>query len=178
MGTVIDCFSKRVVGWSMADHMRTSLVCDAIDVGAGNIELAEGCVFHSDRGSQYTSAQFHVHSTVTASPVRWVAPACWDNALAESFFAALKSELVHRAAFPTRRHARRAIAEYVDVFYNRQRLHSSLDHQTPTEIEQARKRAQLAAWESKLVTVRNLQDRSGDPTAGAKLHDDERGQPT
>jgi putative transposase len=70
---------------------------------------------------------------------------CWDNALTESFFAALKNELVHRTAFPTRRHARRAIAEYVEVFYNRQRLHSGLNYQTPTEIEHAYREAQLAA---------------------------------
>jgi putative transposase len=146
LGTVIDCFSKRVVGWSMADHMRTSLVCDAIDMAAGNIELAEGCVFHSDRGSQYTSDQFHVHLDshgITGSMGR--TGVCWDNALAESFFAALKNELVHRTVFPTRRHARRAIAEYVEVFYNRQRLHSGLAYHTPTEIEQVYRKTQLAA---------------------------------
>jgi transposase InsO family protein len=132
LGTVIDCFSKRVVGWSMAGHMRTSHICDAIDMAAGNIELAEGCVFYSDRGSQYTSTQFHVHLDghgITGSMGR--TGVCWDNALAESIFAALKNELVHRTAFPTRRHARRAIAEYVEVFYNRQRLHSGLNYQTP-----------------------------------------------
>lgn len=146
LGTVIDCYSKRIVGWSMANHMRTSLICDAIDMAAGNIILADECVFHSDRGSQYTSTQFHVHLTshgITGSMGR--TGVCWDNALAESFFAALKNELVHRTVFPTRQHARRAIAEYIEVFYNRQRLHSGLGYQTPTEIEQAYRNAQFAA---------------------------------
>jgi len=146
LSIVIDCYSKRVVGWSMANHMRTSLICDAIDMAVGNITLADGCVFHSDRGSQYTSGQFHAHLQevgVTGSMGR--TGVCWDNAMAESFFASLKNELVHRTVFPTRRHARRAIAEYIEVFYNRQRLHSGLDYRTPTEIEQAYRKAQVAA---------------------------------
>lgn len=89
LGTVIDCFSKRVVGWTMADHMRTSLIYDAIDMAAGNVELAEGCVFHSDRGSPYASTQFRVHLDGHGITVRWAAPArVGTNALAESFFAA------------------------------------------------------------------------------------------
>lgn len=134
LATVIDCHTKAVVGWSMADHLHASLVSDAVAMAAGNIDLADGCVFHSDRGAQYTSAHFHhtlkffgLRSSVGRTGV------CWDNALAESFFAALKNELVHRTVFPTRRHARAAIAEYIEVFYNRQRLHSGLDYKTPLE---------------------------------------------
>jgi transposase InsO family protein len=134
LATVIDCCTRQVVGWSMADHMRTSLVCDAITMAAGRSCLQSGAVFHSDRGSQYTSAEFAVH--LGAFDLRGSMGAvgqCWDNALAESFFAALKTELVHRTVFPTRNHARRAIAEYIEVFYNRIRLHSALGYRTPDE---------------------------------------------
>jgi putative transposase len=135
LATVIDCHTKGVVGWSMADHMRTDLICDALTMAATTCALPVGAVFHSDRGTQYTSAQFAEHLKgldITASMGR--TGVCWDNALAESFFAALKNELVHRTVFPTREKARRAIAEYIEVFYNRQRLHSGLGYKTPLEI--------------------------------------------
>ncbi len=135
LATVIDCATKAVIGWSMAEHMRADLVCDAITMAATNVELADNVVFHSDRGSQYTSGQFAAHLKrygITASMGR--TGVCWDNALAESFFAALKNELVHRVVFPTRKAARRAIAEYIEVFYNRQRLHSGLGYKTPAEV--------------------------------------------
>lgn len=134
LATVIDCHSKAVVGWSMADHMRTDLICDAIDMAATNVEFAEGAHFHSDRGTQYTSDQFAKHLAshgLKGSMGR--TGVCWDNALAESFFAALKNELVYRTVFPTRDKARRAIAEYIEVFYNRQRLHSALGYKAPMD---------------------------------------------
>ncbi len=135
LATVIDCHSKSVVGWSMAEHMRTSLICDALTMAATNVDFAANVVFHSDRGTQYTSAEFSQHLTqlhVTASMGR--TGACWDNAMAESFFAALKNELIYRTAYPTRNKARQAIAEYIEVFYNRQRLHSGLGYKTPFEV--------------------------------------------
>lgn len=135
LATVIDCHSKSVVGWSMAEHMRTDLICDAITMAANKLDLPADAVFHSDRGTQYTSAQFALHLKhfdITASMGR--TGVCWDNAMAESFFAALKNELVHRTVFPTREKARRAIAEYIEVFYNRQRLHSGLGYKTPLEV--------------------------------------------
>lgn len=134
LATVIDCHTKAVVGWSMAEHMRTDLVCAAVTMAAGNVTLAKGAVFHSDRGTQYTSAQFAAHladHNITGSMGR--TGICWDNAMAESFFGALKNELVYRTVFPTREKARRAIAEYIEVFYNRQRLHSALGYRTPLE---------------------------------------------
>lgn len=147
LATVIDCHTKAVVGWSMADHMRTDLVCDAITMAANNLTLASAAIFHSDRGSQYTSAQFAAHLGaygITGSMGR--TGICWDNALAESFFAALKNELVHRTVFPTREKARHAIAEYIEVFYNRQRLHSGLGYKTPLEVaNEYRQNAALAA---------------------------------
>ena len=135
LATVIDCHTKAVVGWSMAEHMRTDLICDAITMAATNVTFTSGAVFHSDRGTQYTSGQFAAHlktHKLTGSMGR--TGICWDNAMAESFFAALKNELVHRTTFPTREKARQAIAEYIEVFYNRQRLHSGLGYKTPLEV--------------------------------------------
>jgi len=134
LATVIDCHSREVVGWSMADHMRTSLICDAITMAAGRGSLQPDAIFHSDRGAQYTSAEFRVHlGAFSLQGSMGTVGQCWDNALAESFFASLKNELIYRTAFPTRAKARRAIAEYIEVFYNRTRLHSGLGYTTPAE---------------------------------------------
>jgi transposase InsO family protein len=135
LATVIDCCTREVVGWSMADHMRTGLICDALSMAAGRGGLQPKAIFHSDRGAQYTSTEFAVHLgalNVRGSMGR--VGQCWDNALAESFFASLKNELVHRTVFPTRAKARRATAEYIEVFYNRSRLHSRLGYRTPAEV--------------------------------------------
>ncbi len=137
LATVIDCHTKAVIGWSMAEHMRTDLIADALTMATGNYRLAPGAVFHSDRGTQYTSAQFAAllkEHDMQASMGR--TGVCWDNAMAESFFGALKNELVYRHVFPTRERARSAIAEYIEVFYNRQRLHSGLGYKTPLEVLQ------------------------------------------
>jgi transposase InsO family protein len=135
LATVIDCHTKGVVGWSMAPHMRTDLICDALSMAATNVEFAPGVVFHSDRGTQYTSARYAHHlKGLDVTPSMGRTGVCWDNAMAESFFAALKNELVHRTVFPTRERARNAIAEYIEVFYNRQRLHSGLGYKTPLEV--------------------------------------------
>lgn len=134
LATVIDCCTREVIGWSMATHMRTELICDAITMAAGRGHLKPGAIFHSDRGAQYTSAQFAAH--LRAFDLRGSmgrVGQCWDNAMAESFFATLKNELVYRTAFPTQQHARRAVAEYIEVFYNRQRIHSALGYRTPAE---------------------------------------------
>lgn len=137
LATVIDCCTREVVGWSMADHMRTSLVCDAISMAAGRGQLEPGAIFHSDRGSQYTSVEYaaRLKDLDIRSSMGRVGQ-CWDNALAESFFGALKNELIHRTVFPTKKHARCAIAEYIEVFYNRTRLHSSLGYKAPAEVAQ------------------------------------------
>ena len=134
LATVIDCHTREIVGWSMADHMRTSLVCDAISMAAGRGNLQPGAIFHSDRGSQYSSAEFASHlGAFNLRGSMGKVGQCWDNAMAESFFAALKNELIYRTVFPTRAKARRAIAEYIEVFYNRVRLHSGLGYKTPAE---------------------------------------------
>jgi putative transposase len=115
--------------------MRAGLVGDALEMAHGNIAIQPGCVFHSDRGSQYTSDEYRtLLEDYSILPSVGRTGVCWDNALAESFFGSLKTELVHRTAFPTRRHARRAIARYIEVWYNRRRLHSGIDYRTPQEV--------------------------------------------
>jgi putative transposase len=134
LATVIDLCTKEVVGWSMADHMRTELICDAITMAHSHRDIARGAVFHSDRGCQYTSDEFARHLCryrMVGSMGR--TGVCWDNALAESFFASLKKELVYRTVFSTRKKAYDAIAEYIEVLYNRQRLHSGIGYRTPLE---------------------------------------------
>ncbi|MCX5233031.1 IS3 family transposase [Streptomyces sp. NBC_00233] len=146
LATVIDCHTKAVVGWSMADHMKTTLISDAISMAADHTDLAADCIFHSDRGSQYTSREFRdrLHE-LGIRPSVGRTGVCWDNAMAESFFGALKNELVHRTAFPSREHARRAIVRYIEVFYNRKRLHSGLGYKTPAEVQAEYEDMRLAA---------------------------------
>jgi putative transposase len=132
LATVIDCYSRMVIGYAMADHMRTGLVTDALDMARRNCDLSVGCIFHSDRGSQYTSTNLAVYlesNQMRGSMGR--TGVCWDNALAESFFAALKNEFVHRTVFPTRRKAIDAIAHWIEIRYNRKRLHSGIGYRTP-----------------------------------------------
>lgn len=134
LATVIDCCTREVIGWSMATHLRAELVCDAITMAHDKNLINPAAIFHSDRGTQYTSHQFTTHlKNLDMKSSMGRRGQCWDNALAESFFAALKNELVYRTAFPTQKHARRAIAEYIEVFYNRVRIHSGIGYQTPAE---------------------------------------------
>jgi transposase InsO family protein len=139
LATVIDLASRRVVGWSMADHMRTELVADALRMAVAARHPAPGLIFHSDRGTQYTSTEFtdllaeHEMIQSLSRPRQ-----CWDNAVAESFFSSLKEELIHRQSWATRAQARRAIVDYIEVFFNRRRLHSSLQYLTPAEYEARR----------------------------------------
>ena len=138
LATVIDCYSKKVIGYAMDDHYRTPLISEAIRRAAAEFTLTEGAVFHTDRGSNYTSHEFHV--TLTDLGVRHSVGRtgiCYDNAMAESFFATLKNELVHRTVYPTRTHAMRDIARYIDERYNSRRLHSGLACQTPNEVHNA-----------------------------------------
>jgi transposase InsO family protein len=135
LATVIDLATRMVTGWQLASHMRTNLVIDALAMAVSHGHVARGAVFHSDKGTQYTSAEFArfcqangIRTSVGRTGV------CWDNAAAESFFAALKNEMYHRQAFPSRAKARFAVADYIEVFYNRQRLHSTLGYRTPAEV--------------------------------------------
>ena len=134
LATVIDLATRMVVGWQTANHLRTSLVVDALTMAIRHGHVQPGAVFHADRGCQYTSTELatfcarnHIHTSVGRTGV------CWDNAAAESFFATLKNEMYHRHRFDTRTRARFAVAEYIEIFYNRQRLHSTLGYRTPAE---------------------------------------------
>ena len=139
LATVIDLASRRVVGFAVADHMRTSLVQEAMEMALKSRQPAPGLIFHSDRGSQYTSTAFRellARHQVRQSLSR--PRQCWDNAVAESFFATLKTELVYRQPWPTIAAARTAVFEYIEVFYNRKRLHSALGYQSPSAYEARR----------------------------------------
>ena len=134
LATVIDLATRMVVGWQLADHTRTSLVTDALQMAIDGGHVEADAIFHSDRGTQYTSAEFDAftrRTKIRRSLGR--TGVCWDNAAAESFFAALKNEMYYRHPFSTRARARFAVAEYIEVFYNRKRLHSTLNYRTPYE---------------------------------------------
>jgi putative transposase len=146
LATVIDLATRMVVGWQLADHMRTSLVIDALRMGIDAGLVDAEAIFHSDRGCQYTSASFHrfckenlIRTSVGRTGV------CWDNAAAESFFAALKNDMYYRHSFTTRARARFVVAEYIEVFYNRRRLHSTLGYRTPFEALTDHRQAATAA---------------------------------
>jgi transposase InsO family protein len=135
LATVIDIASRRVVGYAMADHLRTSLVADALANAVAARDPAPGVIFHSDRGCQYTSAAFaDLAGDFDVELSHGRTGQCWDNALAESFFGSLKGELIDLQPWPTRAGARRAVTEYIG-WYNGTRLHSSLGYQTPAEFE-------------------------------------------
>lgn len=146
LATVIDCATRKVIGWAMDDNYKTPLITAAIEMAARNTDLPAGAIFHSDRGSNYTSAEFaavlerlDIRQSVGRTGI------CFDNALAESFNAAVKVERVHRTVYPTRRKARDDIARYIEIRYNRKRLHSALGYRTPQEVHDEYLNRQLAA---------------------------------
>jgi putative transposase len=146
LATVIDCHTREVIGWAMADHYRTPLIEEAIGMAATNHRLATDAIFHSDRGSNYTSTDFGkalqdlgIRQSVGRTGI------CYDNALAESFFATLKNERVRRTAYPTREHARNDIARYIELRYNSRRRHSELGYKTPRQVRNEFEDRQLAA---------------------------------
>jgi transposase InsO family protein len=136
LAVVEDLYARRVVGWSMADSLESRLVVDAVALAVARRLPGQGLLAHSDRGSQYASDHYQrllAQHGITCSMSRRAD--CWDNAPMESFFASLKKELVHDAHFATRAEARAAIVEYIEVFYNNQRRHSSLGYVSPAEYE-------------------------------------------
>ena len=134
---VIDAFSRRVVGWSMASHLRTELVLDAFNMAVWNRRPGDGLVHHSDHGCQYTSLAFgrRLREAGIVGSMGSVGD-CYDNAAAESFFATLKTELLSRRSWSTRAEATTAIFDYIEGFYNQRRRHSTLDYLSPNDYEQ------------------------------------------
>ena len=133
---VIDLCSRRIVGWSMAEHMRTELVSDALSMALARRSPGEGLLHHSDRGVQYASEDYqHLLQSHGIACSMSGKGDCWDNAVMESFWATLKTELVNHERYETREQARASIFEYIEVFYNRQRLHSALGYLSPEQFE-------------------------------------------
>jgi putative transposase len=143
---ILDACSRKVVGWSMATHLRTELVVDALQMAIARRKPAPGLVHHSDRGVQYTSLSFGKRlEDEGLVPSMGRVGSAYDNALAESFVATLKTELLYRSCWPTRQVARTAIFEYIEGFYNTRRRHSALGHLSPAEFEEVRLEEEAAA---------------------------------
>jgi putative transposase len=139
LAVIIDLYSRKVVGWSMDKRMNKELVIRALEMAIKNRKPSRGLIFHSDRGSQYASYEFQkilwkhgIRSSMSRKGD------CWDNAVVESFFSTIKTELIFHKKYQTRKQARRDIFEYIEIFYNRIRLHSSLDYKSPEEYENER----------------------------------------
>jgi transposase InsO family protein len=136
LAVILDLASRRVVGFAVADHMRTTLILEALKMATTSRRPPPGLIFHSDRGSQYTSEAFQAALAAHGIIQSFSRPRqCWDNAVAESFFSTLKHELIYRTALASVEAARSAVFEYIEVFYNRRRLHSAIGHQAPAAYE-------------------------------------------
>ena len=136
LATVIDLYSRKIVGWSMADNMKTGLVNDALKMAIWQRKPLKGLIWHTDRGSQYASkshrALLKTHKIEQSMSRKGD---CWDNAVAESFFHTLKTELIYHECYQTQEQARHSIFEYIEVFYNRKRRHSANGSMSPTNFE-------------------------------------------
>jgi len=146
LAAILDACSRRVVGWALADHLRTDLVVEALDMALRERRVRDGeLVHHSDRGCQYTAAAYQV--LLTRHDIRCSMSRtgnCLDNAMAESFNATVKRELMPAEGWPTKAAARAAVFEWIVVWYNRQRLHSSLGYQPPVAFEISKGQARAA----------------------------------
>ena len=134
---MIDLYSRRVVGWSMSHEMTTEVFLSGLKMALGRLRVQDNLLLHSDRGSQYCSAMFQ--AALARHEIRCSMSRkgnCWDNAVSESFFASLKKELVYQQSYATREEARQSIFQWIETFYNRTRLHSTLGYQSPEQFEQ------------------------------------------
>ncbi len=137
LATVIDLASRRVIGWALADHMGSELVKDALKMAFITRRPSKGVIFHSDRGAQYTSFDYACLAREMGVVVSVGMPGqCFDNAVAESFFATIKRELIDTRSWPTREILRSAVFDYIEGWYNTRRLHSSLGYMGPSNTKQ------------------------------------------
>jgi transposase InsO family protein len=137
LAAVLDLFSRKIIGWAMRDHMRTELPLAALTMAVQRQRPQPGLIHHSDRGSQYASGDYqHALASVGITPSMSRKGNCWDNAPMESFFHTLKTELVHHKTYATKEEAKRDLFQYIESFYNRQRIHSALGYLTPEQMEQ------------------------------------------
>ena len=146
LAVVIDLYSRRVVGYAIADHMQTELVLGALNAAVGSRQPRAGLIVHTDRGAQYTSDE-HRRALLDAVAVSSMSGKgnCFDNAVVESFFGTLKEELIYRKAWSTRLDAEIAIKQYIDGFYNPRRRHSSIGFISPIEFEVLNRQQRVAA---------------------------------
>jgi putative transposase len=136
LASVMDLYSRRIVGWALADHLRAELVVDALEMAVARRCPDAGLVHHSDQGSQYTSLIFTRRCRSVGIDVSMGSRGdCFDNAVLESFHASLKKDLIHRRSWPTKAEARTAVFDYVEAFYNRRRRHSTLGMLSPAQFE-------------------------------------------
>lgn len=138
LATVLDLYSRKIIGWSLGHRITAQLVCNGLKMALGNrcLKRTQQLLWHSDRGSQYAATEYQALLTkhgIQGSMSR--KGNCWDNSVAESFFSTLKKELIHHEKYMTRSHAEAQIFEYIEVFYNRQRRHSTLGYLSPVEYE-------------------------------------------
>ena len=146
LAVVIDVYSRKVVGWSMSHNLKTSLVNDVLMMAIKRRVPSKGLIYHTDRGSQYASYEhksilekYHIIQSMSKKGD------CWDNAVAESFFHSLKTELIHHEKFLTRKEANEMIFEYIEIFYNRLRLHSSNNYLSPSDFENKMLRLEMVS---------------------------------
>jgi putative transposase len=144
LAAVVDCFSRRVVGWSMRDDLRAELV-DALEMAVARRQPRAGLIHHSDQGSQYVSLLFGERCRDAGIDVSMGCTSAYDNAVAESFFASLTKDLLRRRELRNRSEARTAVFDYIETFYNRLRLHSTLDYLSPVDYEKMKEEEQQAA---------------------------------
>lgn len=154
LAAVQDAYSRRIVGWSMADHMRHELVVDALQMGLHRRRPQPGLIHHSDAGSQYVSLGFGQAARDAGIAISMGSKGdAYDNAVAESFFATLKKELVHRRSWQTKRELGSAVFEYIEAFYNRERRHSTLAMLSPAEYELLSEQLVYAAQNEEVPTT-------------------------
>lgn len=144
LAAVVDCFSRRAVGWSMRDDLRAQLVVDALEMAVARRRPRPGLVHHSDQGSQYVSLLFGQRCREAGIEISMGCTSAYDNAVAESFFASLTKDLLRRRTLHSRAEARTAVFDYIETFYNPLRLHSTLDYMSPVDYEKMKDKQHAA----------------------------------